>query len=560
MQVVTSVTLCLSCLLMSASQLQFTSHSLNMSETPYLYDSPPHSCDTPSINTTKVAMGIETTWTTTVSSSVFHPCLDTLGWSQSRPQSEVHLKSREQLPRLPDSMICSNFSFTPQAELRMPPANPHKSRRRCIDFGLGRSPATLRISSSPQPQSSPDEYPLLSPPLAAHASHDSDTSSLFDDIEMVFPQPPPIFTTLRRVHSSPFLTAKETCLAKNVMENHWDRKLLEPQGASNKHRSMLYNATPAQAGHRDSMDRSDKLFEQLEPELEGEALLCLKTSVMNAVRSRPLAAHTTGSSNYGHSMNHAPVALSAAESRKSISFPNPSCTNKSCNTVLCDSKYTPTAINPVMTGKGRKLSHTRSTSSLFPVLPRIIHKEKMTTLATFEPTRKIPSKAKSITVAASDSCDHLEPSFRKPKALRPQQLDRLGIQSYQVDAKHVSHCSSLAASLACSRQQKTTKRAQLSNRFASLSFQNASLVPPRSLGSPFHHRPTQSQLVAHATMTNDSSPNVPKSFMDITPEQDVRDFTRTGLMRKLLVRAGRGIVGWGQTLTQRTKHKSIYEA
>ncbi|KAF8224971.1 hypothetical protein L208DRAFT_1380874 [Tricholoma matsutake] len=441
---------------MSASQLQFTSHSLNMSETPYLYDSPPHSCDTPSINTTKVAMGIETTWTTTVS------------------------------------------SFTPQAELRMPPANPHKSRRRCIDFGLGRSPATLRISSSPQPPSSPDEYPLLSPPLAAHASHDSDTSSLFDDIEMVFPQPPPIFTTLRRVHSSPFLTAKETCLAKNVMENHWDRKLLEPQGASNKHRSMLYNATPAQAGHRDSMDRSDKLFEQLEPELEGEALLCLKTSVMNAVRSRPLAAHTTGSSNYGHSMNHAPVALSAAESRKSISFPNPSCTNKSCNTVLCDSKYTPTAINPVMTGKGRKLSHTRSTSSLFPVLPRIIHKEKMTTLATFEPTRKIPSKAKSITVAASDSCDHLEPSFRKPKALRPQQLDRLGIQSYQ----------------------KTTKRAQLSNRFASLSFQNASLVPPRSLGSPFHHRPTQSQLVAHATMTNDSSPNVPKSFMDITPEQD----------------------------------------
>jgi hypothetical protein len=436
----------------------------------------------------------------------------------------------------------------------MPPANLQKSRRRCINFGLGRTPAMSQISPSPLPLS-PDDFSLVSPSLAAHAGHDSDTSSLFD-VEMVFPQPPPILTSLRRVHSSPLLTAKDTCLAKSVMDKHWDRKL--HHYALNKHRSVL---APAQTGHWASTDRPDGLLEELQLELEGEALLSSNASVINAVQSRPLAAHTLESYKYGR-MNH---ALSASESQKSISFPCSSQINKRRNAVLCDSKYTLTAINSgasAMTDKGKKLSHARSASSLLPTLPRIIQKEKMMTSTTLGPTRKVLPKAKSVVPAAvSDSCDYPESNLKKPKVLYRQRLEPLGAQSNQVDTKRVSHRPSLA-SLACSEQQKPTKRALLPDPFASLSFPNAGLVPPRSLGSPFHHNPTQSQPVAHTTMMSDPSPHrdVPKSFIDITPEQDMRDFTRRELMRKLLVRVSRGVLSWGQTLTQRTKHKSTCEA
>lgn len=434
----------------------------------------------------------------------------------------------------------------------MPPANLQKSRRRCIDFGLGRTPTMPQISPSPPPLS-PDDSNLVTPPLAVHAGHDSDTSSLFDDIEMVFPQPPPIFTSLRRVHSSPLLTTKETCIAKNDKQKHGDRKFHDY--ASSKHRSVLYAATSAEAGHCASMDTPDGLLE-----LESELALSSKSSVMNAIQSRPLAARTPESHKHGRRMNHVPTTLSASKSQTSINFLSPSRTIECPNVMLCNSKYTFTAVNPgasAMTGKGKKLSHARSTSSLLP-LPRITQKEKMMAFATFGPTCKTLPKVKSVVpVAASDSWHYQESNLRKPKALCPRRLDCHGSLSYQVDSKPVSHPS--LTSLACSGQQKTTKRAHLSNPFTS-----SSLVPLRPLGSPFHHRPTGSQPIAHATMRSDPSPYVPKSFIDITPEQDMRDFTlrsRRELMRTLLVRASRGVLNWGQALTQRTKPpKSMYEA
>ena len=434
--------------------------------------------------------------------------------------------------------VGSNSRFVVQAELRKPPANPYKSRRRCIDFGLGRTSAVSQISSPLR-----DDLSLVSPALVADAGHDSDTSSLFDDIEVVFPQPPQISTPLRRVHSSPFL------LAKGVVRKDWDRKL--PDYSSDEHRSVLHNAT---SGHWASMGRPDRLSEELELEMEGEALLSSKTPVMSTMRSHPLAARTFESYEYGRRMNHTSMALSSSDSQKSVGFSSPSPTNERRNATLCDARYTLTAINleaSGLTGQRKKLSHARSTCSLLPNLPIITQKENK---MNFGPTHKTLPKARSVLpVASSHPPDYLYSRFREPKAY-PELFDCHGIRGRQVDAKHFPPRLSLAP-LACTGQRRTTQQ-DLYDPFVSLGSLNGSLAPARSLGTAFCHRPTRSQPITHATMMSDPS-HVPKSFIDIAPEQDMRDYTsrpRKELMRKLLVRVSRGVLGWGKTLTQRTKH------
>ena len=492
-------------------------------------------------------MRINTTCARSVSSSALGPyqCPDAFNWSQSRSQSDLQ---KNFCGPVSADTICS--SFATQADIRIHHENRRKSRRRCIDFGLGRIPAMSQIS--PPPQAPPlflDGSNLLSPLLATYAGNDSDTSSLFDDIDidMIFPQPPPMFTSLRRVHSSPLITAKETAIAKNATKKHRDHNCHDY--ASSKHQSALSTATSSQRGYWASTDEPNEL-EELVLELEGEALLSSNASAMNAIHSQLLAAHTLESYKHERRMPYVPVAVSASKSPKSIGLFSPSRLNERRNAVLSDSKYTLSATKleaSAMTASGKKLLHSRSTSSL---LPHITQKSSATSR-----THKTFSKAKSVLAPG-----YLELNSKNPEPLCPRRLDCLGVH-YQVNTKHVSHRPCLA-SVACSGKQKTTKQAHLSNPFTSLSFANASLVPPRSLGSPFHHRPARKQPIGYAT-TTDPSPYVPKSFMDITPEQDMRDFTsrsRRELMRTWLARAGRGVLNWSQTLTQRPKHSGMYEA
>ena len=484
--------------------------------------------------------GIETTWARSTSPLDPYQFLDTFSWPQSRSQS---VKNSDPVSQIPGGAIYS--SFAAQAESRVDHENLQKSRRRCIDFGLGRTPTMSQIPPSPPPLCL-DDSDLVSPPLT-HGSNNSDTSSLFDgiDIEMMFPRPPPIFTSLRRVRSSPLLAARETSVTKNVMKKHRADECHDY--ASSKHQSALSKVTP----HTRHWDGPNGHLEELVLDLEGEALLSSKASAMNAIQSQLLVAHTRE-----RGRPHVQVTLSASRFPESTGLYSPSRLNGRCNTILCDSEHTLSAIESkasAMIAKGKKLSHSRSTSSLLP-LPRITQKS----FATFGPTRKTYSKAKSIiTLAASVSPVYPESNRKIPEGLCPGLLDCLEDEAYQADGKHVPHHPSLA----CLGRQKTTKRTHLPNSFTGLSFSNASRVPPTSLGSPFHHRSDRSHSVDHA-MTTHPSPYVPKSFIDITPEQEICDFTsrpRRELMRTWLVRASRGVLNWGQTLIQRPKHTGMHE-
>jgi hypothetical protein len=472
------------------------------------------------------------TRTGSVSPPDSYPCPDTV----NRSQTKVHPESRK--PQVPTGTAPSP---SPRAELRRPPANPQKSRRHCIDFGLGRT--TAQISASPPSQ---HVVSSASPPFGAHASagYESDTSSLFDNLDMVFPQPPPII--LRRVRSSPLLSAKGTCVVRSAMDICGDRKLHDY--ASSKHWSVLHNA--ASARHWASVGPTE-LLEQLELELEGEPLLSSKAPVLSPVHNHPLAARASESYNYGRRTDHVSIAVSVSELQKSLSIPSPSQTKERHNATLCASKYAHTSRNPgpsVVTDKTKTLSHARSTSS---IISRTIQRERMATSTTFGPTRNVLSKARSATPVAP--LDHLDPSQKKSKASHPQGLHcptSNRIQNHQVEVKH---CPSFA-SFACAERQKMSKRAHLSNFFAGFGSSKDSLGHLRSLGSPFHHRLTRGQPDAH-TPTRAPSSHVPKSFIDITPEQDTGDprSTRRELTRKLLVKASRGILGWGRSTTQGAK-------
>jgi hypothetical protein len=445
-------------------------------------------------------------------------------------------------------------SFTPPAELRRPPANVQKSRRRCIDFGLGRAPSTTQISSSPL---SHHVLTSASPQLTTHAGtgRESETSSLSDNLDMVFPQPPPMI--LRRAHSSPLLSAKGTCVARSTIDICGDRKLHDYASEKHSSWSVLHNA--ASAGHWTSVGPSD-LLEQLELELEAEALLSSKAPpVVSHVHNHPLAARASESYNHGRRTDHASMAVSVSGLQKSLSVPSASQRKERHNTTLCVSKYAHTGIIPgpsVVTDKTKTLSPARSTSSLSSAIAHIVQREKTATSTTPGPTRNGLSKARSAIPVAS--LDHPAVCQENQRTSHPQGLhcptsNNPGTRNHQVKVTYFSLFPSFAL-LTCVDRQKMSKRTHLSSLFTVFGSPKDSLGHLKSLGSPFHHRLTRDQSGVHVSTR--APPYVPKSFIDITPEQDISDSrgTRRNLTRKLLVKAGRGILGWGRGTRQETKH------
>ncbi|KAJ8696447.1 hypothetical protein PTI98_006315 [Pleurotus ostreatus] len=116
-------------------------------------------------------------------------------------------------------------------ELRLPPVDPRRSRRLCTDFELGdhriQLLERLATSSSHTTLSTSSPNTMISPLLPSSPSYDSITSlesqsdllppfndscsSLYDDIESAFPQPPPMPSPLiRRMYSTPAFEPKDS--------------------------------------------------------------------------------------------------------------------------------------------------------------------------------------------------------------------------------------------------------------------------------------------------------------------------------------------------------------
>ncbi|KAJ7733761.1 hypothetical protein DFH07DRAFT_1065368 [Mycena maculata] len=106
---------------------------------------------------------------------------------------------------------------------RRPPVDPRKSRRYCTDFGFGRTPP---IHEDPLPPLPPFMYnhdnssSAGSTPQATYAETESDASSFYQDLDLVFPQPP-VSPALRRMQSSPLFTPEETNAVREFLRKRW---------------------------------------------------------------------------------------------------------------------------------------------------------------------------------------------------------------------------------------------------------------------------------------------------------------------------------------------------
>ncbi|RDB16985.1 hypothetical protein Hypma_002674 [Hypsizygus marmoreus] len=453
------------------------------------------------------------------------------------------------------SMTYSEAGST--TERRDPPVDPRKSRRYCSDFGLGRAAGSKPpIPSLPSPSPPvPDDSSMLSTPPAMYADTetDSDTSSEDHQLELSFPQPPPIDQSfrLRRMHSSPMFSSEETEAVKDFLRRRWGAK---PQ-ASIKH---IPEALPIHGDHLEATGFSkDSILE-----MEGESLISLDFPSVRRATKRPMGiCLPPPPKNYQFRNELLPATatpnseVSSATSRFSSSLRRSQGVSWKRETSM-----TP---NPRGNGQGSKaesahLSHPSPAPSSRKghiTLPTSVSHTNLRATNESSSERSLP-----LSNAPSEPLNRLNLSIQKLKSYDPHQRqgdrDRFAAVpwEYQLDVKPLPSPAVLSPpSLASAGRKKPTHRSHVSVPLAGLGFvrvNTSTSGAPNGLGAPFHHRATRSQPMVCVPTHNEP---IPKSFIDITPEQESRHVSsssRAGKerMRKLLARASNGVLGWGKSL------------
>ncbi|KAF5385886.1 hypothetical protein D9615_002472 [Tricholomella constricta] len=412
---------------------------------------------------------------------------------------------------------------TPQG-LRNPPVDPRKTRRYCTDFGLGRDESTPSMLTPPSP-SLPvyDNSSLASTPLAMYTETetDSDTSSADHTLEFSFPQPPLIDESeslrLRRMHSSPMFSSQETDAVKDFLRKRWGAV----QVSMSKGLPTPYDQW---AGVGDFFKDSSQNMDH-----EGE----FNFSLINRV--------TTESSPQGSRENPQSLTSSLTRDRK-LSTPTAFPTSSKLEN---DASWKRATTAPTLTrdrefqSEGTSLSHTRPSYSAW--------KETNTAATPSQRSVQLPFEV-------SKPLDRLDISIEKLKAHDPRahQINRAAAVpwEYQSASKPQPSLPISPPSLASAGRQKPTHRSNISVPLAGLGLADVNNIrtgSPKSLGAPFNHRSTRSHAVIRVP-TNLNQEPMPKSFIDITPEQDNQRGTSGIRMRKLLARASVGVLEWGKGL------------
>jgi hypothetical protein len=381
--------------------------------------------------------------------------------------------------------------------LRQPPVNPRKSRRYCTDFGL--SISERRFDTFIE-QPTPDNSSVASTPLAIYTETDSDSSSVYEAAQFEFPQPPETV--------SPLFSSGETLLKEETKRQCIDAKLRK------------YLTSPGSSAIREYWDSAEDVDECIKEfksglDLDGEQLYDLESP---CTRLQKELMPRKSEVNYAHMGISSPRGID---------------------------------------GPRYNLLHVQSVSSIVPA-----HTSSM-----------IPGKSKCVvdlgtkldrpSIESSDSLRRLEISLRKLDSLGPRTRSPVTM-SEQPNSTTFAHPQKLITpSLASAGRRKPTHRTHLSVPLAGLGLSNTSVTSssPRPLASPFYHRSTKSQPMfpaPHAQKTLPDAQN-PTSFMDITPEQQVRDSSsgaRREKIRKLLARASSGVISWGRNLANAKLQRS----
>ncbi|KAG6844338.1 hypothetical protein H0H87_007614 [Tephrocybe sp. NHM501043] len=377
---------------------------------------------------------------------------------------------------------------------RNPPVNPRRHRRLASDFGIARD----QIRTSPSPPIA-DNSSLASTPLTTYAETESDSdTSINHALEYSFPQPPPIDETLqlRRMRSSPMVNLGETNQVKELLRKHWGgAQTSKGLPSSYDHWDGVINTS------MDSRYTSD--LEDIDMTLPNVDQIAIDSSPRNRFREKALSLspHTPQSPDLPTLPPKQSEPLSLTHSASSIG----------ARTDL------PSAKTPAVSAVRRSTS--RPLPELFGPMDRLdLSIEK---LKRHDPHHLQPNHAAVLGGYPRKS--------QPPLPHSPPSLASAGRQKPAPRPHPSAPISTPAKDPGLSSDSQTLP----------------SSPPPRDLGRAFNHRATESQPVHMPKLVQPDKPT-PKSFMEITPEQEIQRGSRARV-RTLLKRASVSMLSWGKT-------------
>ncbi|KAL4262224.1 hypothetical protein AB1N83_006728 [Pleurotus pulmonarius] len=470
-------------------------------------------------------------------------------------------------------------------ELRLPPVDPRRSRRVCTDFELGdhriQLLEQLTTSSSHSTLSTTSPNTMRSPLLPTSPSYDSITSleshsdllppfndscsSLYDDIESAFPQPPPMPSPLiRRMYSTPAFESKGS--AEELMEllsepsltsiKSQDLPCVKPLVIVKGRSSMSSSSTSASSELTASTSRTSQ--DSTKPSDPFEDAEHRRSSTARPQRRPSIGARTSTS-----------ATLKTFLPTQNPSNPHPeskTINNKSTrkHALSCSTTSEPVSLfQRAKLGTRKSFAHFRRPPASSPSEP-FIHPDRSGTSSAVPPEqapvphtsklphiiRKVasmraPGRSTSTADPSNASHQHLDAFYRLEDSLAKLKThERDSFRAQRLDSSQ-SHQTSFVNFNNWSSTNATPRKHRVALSESS----------PRPPQPPFARRPSEFLIPgtgfmgdyrSHSTIPfPEDSNNGLKSFMDITPERDGRKAPKDK-MKRLFANASQ-FVGWGRS-------------
>lgn len=469
-------------------------------------------------------------------------------WYVSSPHGPRPVPSDLRTPHLRDEDItadmlledtCKRFSSATMAELeeqsagicsldlRQPPIDPRRSRRRCMNFGFGREelhPTTPSpVQTKFQREEGDDTSSSVSTPLGTYTGTESDFSSL-KDIELEFPKPPSIGPMIRRMQSSPSFVESSSAFSEHctMMSAHsfrhtssWSRTVSEQQFDPP-------NEVSLSSTFQTTNGRTVGLSKELEVALDHESLIL--NAVNTSCATRWQKNHRTSKT-----VPHLPAHV---QPRSRDSHPTPK------SSLPRDNNHTNPASAPTHNRMPRIIRRVVSLTTSprhensIPAPPRTVHKMRSLKFTPFS--------------EASQYCT--EKSKPPPKS----QLRGRSISMEFQKGRSSAHGRSLFTLSSSNVKQKSSHKSNLSLPLARLGPSTGSQADSNP---PISKRPATQVWHCPVVPEADNSGVGLTSFMDITPEHKVHRSAHVvgrDRVRNLWQKASSGILGWGKTFRKKT--------
>ncbi|SJK97400.1 uncharacterized protein ARMOST_00652 [Armillaria ostoyae] len=411
-------------------------------------------------------------------------------------------------------------------DLRQPPIDPRRSRRRCMNFGFGREELHPTTSSPVQTKSQHEERDdtssSVSTPLGTYTGTESDFSSL-KDIELEFPQPPSIGPMIRRMQSSPSFAESSNAFSEHctTMSAHLFRHTSSWSRTVSEQQFDTLNEVSLSSTFQTTDERTDGLSKELEVAIDHESL------ILNAVNTS-CAARWQKNHRASKTDPHLPAHV---QPRSRDSHPTPK------SSLPHDKNHT----NPVSAPTHNRMPKIiRRVVSLTtsprhengtPAPPRTVHKMRSLKFTPFSESQSCTEKSK------------------------PPPKSRLRGRSISMEfqkGRSSAHGRSPFTLSSSNVKQKPSHKPNLSLPLARL---GPSTGRQTDSNPPISKRPATQVWHRPVVQDADNSGVGLTSFMDITPEHKAQKSAHAvdrDRVRNLWQKASNGILGWGKTLRKKT--------